>query len=359
MKIIELIPKLQTGGAEKFVVNLSNELSNMGNDCTLVTLFDLDENDLLAQHISDLVKKYSLGKQIGFDLKCMLRMYKYIKKENPDVVHAHVGAITYLILPAILYRRCRYYATIHADAKYESGSYIHQIIRRILFRIRMVHPITISKESEKSFQQFYKINGHIICNGTPTYVDNSKRDYTQYRKDVDFLFVHVARLQSVKNQLILVRAFDRLVKEGIKARLLLIGRKEEQLVYDAICPYFSDYIVYLGEQIDCRSFMNISDAFCLSSISEGMPITIIEAFSVGCPAIVTPVGGCLNMVKDGYNGILANTTTEEAYYLALKQYVELDENKRNDMSKKAFKSYKEFYSIEKTAQEYLILFKSK
>ena len=98
MKIIEIIPNLNSGGAEKFVVDLTNELHNQGHDIILLTLFDITANDILQTFLKENLKKCTLNKQAGFDIKCLFRLLKFILKEKPDVVHAHTGGIIYLIL---------------------------------------------------------------------------------------------------------------------------------------------------------------------------------------------------------------------------------------------------------------------
>lgn len=358
MKILEIIPNIQSGGAEKFVVDLTNEFSAQGHECTLVTLFELNSKDIFKNIVSKKVNIVSLGKRLGFDLKCLYELYRYIRFEKPDVVHAHVGGITYLILAVLFYRKCKYFATIHNDARVEAGSGLHKIIRKFFFKYELVIPITISEESEFSFQQYYGTFGVLIPNGCSPYKpDDMIRD--DYRKDVDFLFVHVASIQPSKNQVTLVKAFNKLLSNGIRARLLMIGRNANDEIFNNLKPYFSENIIYLGEKQNPRAYMDICDAFCLSSLWEGMPITIIEAFSVGCPPVVTPVGGCANMVEDGVNGLLAKDTTEEACYEVLNRFVKLNDFQKMELKKNCFKVFSSKYSIEKTASEYLNLFTRK
>lgn len=355
MKIIEIIPNIQSGGAEKFVVDLTNEFSVQGHDCTLVTLFELNSKDIFKNFVSKKVNIVSLGKRLGFDLKCLYELYRYIRSERPDVVHAHIGGITYLIIAVLFYRKCKYFATIHNDAKVEAGSGLHKVIRKFLFKNKLVVPITISDESEISFQQYYGTFGVLIPNGCSPYKpDGIIRD--DYRKGVDFLFVHVASIQPSKNQVALVKVFNKLLGNGIRARLLMIGRNANEEIFNNLKPYFSENIIYLGEQQNPRSYIDICDAFCLSSLWEGMPISIIEAFSVGCPPIVTPVGGCVNMIQDGENGLLAEDSTEEAYYDVLNRFIKLSDIQRMELSQKSIETYNTKYSIEKTASEYLNLF---
>lgn len=359
MKILEIITNLKGAGAQKFVVDLTNEFCAQSHKCTLLTLFKSDSDDILRTFIDNKVHTASLNKNLGFDVKCLLQLFIFIRNEKPDVVHAHIGSVPYLILSALFYRQCKYFATIHSDAEFDAGKGLHRIIRKFLFKYKLVTPITISEESERSFKEFYGMSGNLIPNGCSKYIESEQIDEKKYRKDTDYLFVHVGRLNSVKNQICLVKAFDRILKEGVKARLIIVGKTQEEAVFKLISPYFSDNIIYLGEHPNPRAFINISDAFCMTSLCEGMPISIIEAFSVGCPAIVTPVGGCANMVLDGINGILADDTSEDSFYHAIRRYIELDNNVKTQMAKNALDSYMNLYSINKTVSEYMKLFNNR
>lgn len=356
MRVLQIIPILGTGGAEKFTIDLSNELARLGHEVILVTLFDKSKISTLEVYVdTKKVKRESLHKKQGFDPKCFISILNLIRKEKPNVVHAHVGAIKYMALAATIYRDCKYVATIHSEAKREAGKGIEVLTRKYMFKLGLMSPVTISEESELSFEKFYGFRGTMIPNGCSSYVANTL-DLSIYRKGVDFLFVHAGRLQRVKNQITMVKAFKRLLDEGIRARLLIMGRMEDPEVYNSIKPYFSDNIQYIGEQKDCRAFMNIADAFCLSSSMEGMPITVIEALSVGCVPIVTPVGGCLNIVKDGNNGFVAKSIRIDDYYIVLGKFVHLTLVEREEVKRCAIDTYNKMYSIQMSARKYLNLY---
>ena len=356
MKIIEIVPRLQTGGAEKFVVDLTNKFAAQGHHCVLLTLFDLDEFDIVRNELSDQVELVSIGKHRGFDLRCYGRILQIIRRYRPDVVHAHVGAIKYLTLSTLLYRKCRYFATIHSEARREAGRGIELWSRKLMFNNRLMVPITISEESGKSFQQFYGWAAPMIMNGCSKYTPSQNMEqYLALRESVDLLFVHAARISDVKNQPMLLRVFQRLLSEGLKIRLLIMGRCDSDKIMADITAALCDGITYLGERADIRDIMAVADAFCLTSRQEGMPITIIEAFSVGCPPITTPVGGCVNMIQDGQNGLLSSDCSDEQYYKTIKQYIFSSDERRKLMKSKAFDSYRA-YSITTTARNYLALF---
>ena len=80
MRILQVLSTLVSGGAEHCAVELTNELIRQGNDCDLLTLFDVDhENDLVKQ-LNPRAHVYSLGKKLGLDLKCYIRLYRQIKQ---------------------------------------------------------------------------------------------------------------------------------------------------------------------------------------------------------------------------------------------------------------------------------------
>lgn len=358
MRILELIPNLTTGGGEKFVIDLSNAFAEAGHECTIATLYDPSEDDVLRQYVNKHVNTLSFKKRAGADFRCMLRVAKYIKQVKPDIVHAHLPAIMYILIAAIFCRKTKYFATIHSEAKREAGGGLSKLIRKFLFGTGLVRAITISEESEKSFEAFYRFPTTMIPNGSSPYTPNDKtiNQFIKYRDCVDYLFLHAGRIHKVKNQLMLIEAFEKVLNKGIHARLLIAGRVEDVNLFKQIQPHFSNNIVYIGECPDIRAIMSISDAFCLSSTMEGMPITIIEAFSVGCIPICTPVGGCINMIKDGLNGFLSQDTQVASFASKIKEFCNLNKEEHNKIKNQCLTEFTSKYSIYNTAESYINLF---
>ena len=71
LKILQLISSLHGGGAEKFCIDLSNELSKE-NEVVICSMFDIEENMFMAKKISKNIKVITLGKKVGFDIKIYL-----------------------------------------------------------------------------------------------------------------------------------------------------------------------------------------------------------------------------------------------------------------------------------------------
>src|SRR5690554_6919040 len=95
MKILQIIPNISAGGAERLVVDLCNELAKE-NEVFLLTLYDPREEDLFRDEINSNIKTVSIGKKLGFDSGIFKRLLNRIKMINPDVIHNHLRSINYL-----------------------------------------------------------------------------------------------------------------------------------------------------------------------------------------------------------------------------------------------------------------------
>ena len=166
MKILEVIPSLQSAGAERLVVELSNELDQRdGIQVTILQLYPFNNSDLLKPFVSDNIAIYSLNKPMGASLSCFYKLYKFIKEGRFDVVHTHTSATRYLLLTSLIFRSPVYCSTIHSDAKREAGGFPYSVIKKILYKFKLCIPVTISEESNKSYINYYHQNAPIIYNG--------------------------------------------------------------------------------------------------------------------------------------------------------------------------------------------------
>ena len=356
MKILQVIPTLGNGGAEHLVFELSNELCQQGHQVEILTLYDVPKDNALRKSLDNRITVYSLNKKLGFDLRIFFSLRRFVKKHHYDVVHGHVSAIKYLALAAFLSSKVRFVATIHSEACREAGKNIDKWTRRMMFGMNKCIPVTISEESELSFESFYGRKGTLICNGVSDYT--KQKEVKLRDNENQIVFLHPARCQPVKNQALLLAAFNRLIEEGYDAKLVWVGSNKSYMdLFNSLAPLMNIKVSYLGVVDNVRDYMASSDAVCLSSKMEGMPMTIIEAFSVGRPVLCTPVGGCLNMIKQGKNGMMSEDLCIDSYYKVLVKYVKFTQEERLRMCANAYASF-EFYSIESCATQYLKVYQS-
>lgn len=350
MKILQVIPNLQSGGAESFTVELTLELCRKGHDCEILTLFD-DSNSKLRSKLGNYAKVSSLHKKLGFDFKSLIKLYQYVKTGNYEVVHAHVNAIPYILISCLLLRKVRFVATIHSDAKFEAGGAFSKWVRFLLFKTNLCTPVTISEESLLSFKKFYGINAPMIYNGLSDYSPELKESLRDNKDQT--LFVHPASCQEVKNQRLLFKAFARLTKDYPNVKMIWVGSNSSNgSLFDELQNEMVEQIQYLGVVPNVRDYLVQADAMCLSSRLEGMPMTVIEAFSVGCPSICTPVGGMVNMIRHNVNGLLSVDLSVDGYYEVLLNFMKQTKVERDNMRMAALLSFSR-YGIDACASEYL------
>lgn len=361
MKILHIHPSMAGGGIEAMICGLVNEMAKF-HDVTLCTIFEPKKEDVFEKKLSSSVHRISLGKKIpGFSVKEVFDIYRCIRDGHYDVVHIHGFFYYYALAVFMLHKRVKFVYTIHSDAAKENSVWDRRLIalKKFSFKHGLIHPVTISKESKRSFTAFYGQDSTLIYNGIPEYVTNAKTDkLREFRlTNKTKLFLHPGRISTPKNQVVLVKAFDRLVKDGLDVVLLIAGSKQDLQIWERIEPYLSKHIVYLGERNDVRDLLSEADAFCLASIWEGMPVTLLEAISVGCIPICSPVGGIPEVVKNGYNGFLSENSNENAYYKTLKEFMNCPDVEVKQIKQNCLETFKKF-RIAEVAKKYIEVYNS-
>lgn len=360
MKILEIIPQLSQGGAERFVIDLCNELSKE-HEVVLIVLHNTDNRSFFLKELSKNVRLININKQMGMDWNLFFKIAKLIKKEKPNVVHTHLRAILYTILSFTFFSKIKFIHTIHSDAEKEAGGYISKWCRKYAFGLKRVHPVTISEESQRSFEKFYHLPSTLIYNGRPSYDINTNisavlQELNKVKTNKDArIIVNIARIQPPKNQLSLAKAIINLNKQNYAIELAIIGEKANKQITNDIVALNSPYVHLLDIRTNPRDYMRAADAFCLSSIYEGMPITLIECFSVGAVPLCTPVGGIVNMIKDGENGLLAKSSSQEDIEKMLKKFLQLPNSEIERIKTSSLNTFKRF-DMNQCAKNYISLF---
>lgn len=148
---------------------------------------------------------------------------------------------------------------------------------------------------------------------------------SKLRKEGVFTFIFIGRLVGDKGINELIKAFKRLNDEFPATRLILVGRKEQDL--DPLKPETlveidrNQSIEAVGSQKDVRPWLLASDALVFPSYREGFPNVVIEAGAMGLPSIVTDINGSREIIIEGKNGVIIPSKNSDAIYRAMKQFV--------------------------------------
>lgn len=365
MIIIHFISSLGYGGAEKFCLDLAEATSHAmkSGQVYVVSLYGYNERIMLPiGKIDNNVKLIFLNKKRGFDAKILWKIHRLIKQLRPDIINTHLNTLFYVGIIRFFHRRARCFHTVHNLAQNEIGT-IFRIFYRYLFNKKLVTPISISKEVMESVKKTYGKRFDLsIVNGTKPSLTTERLPEVKHELDIlrqdknSKIFLNIARVNPQKNQISLVRVFKRFPN----CKLLIIGsydsNNENKILYEDLINRKSENIFFLGIKENIGDYLAVADFFILSSVYEGLPITLLEAFSAGVPCICTAVGGIKDVISDGINGILAKTPTDQDLYIAVQRALRLTLDEIESIKTSCKQDYKEKYSIRRTATDYLRLY---
>ncbi len=160
----------------------------------------------------------------------------------------------------------------------------------------------------------------VVYNGVePLAFDGGGDDRAEARRELgiaseEFLIVQVARLDYLKDHGTAVRTMERMARVRPEARLVLVGEGPERakIEEEIRSRGVGRQVLMLGLRQDVARLLSAADAFLLTSISEGIPVTVIEAMAARLPVVATNVGGLQEIVEHGRTGLLAAAGDDEA-----------------------------------------------
>jgi len=158
----------------------------------------------------------------------------------------------------------------------------------------------------------------------------------------------------------LIQAIEELVKRGdTRVRLLLVGQGplEADLRQSAVEYGLCDRVQILGYSNEVSDLLSAIDIFVLPSLSEGLPLALLEAAAAGRPLIATEVGGVPEIVDDGVNGLLVPPRDPKSLANAV-QSLSHDPERRIKMGEAARKKVEANWSMTSVADAYLTLLRS-
>ncbi|HXE12078.1 MAG TPA: glycosyltransferase [Bryobacteraceae bacterium] len=327
-EVLQVVPTLETGGAEKMAVHLAGELMRMRAGAGVISFFEPRGSQLQRMLQADGVPIWPLGKQLGLDPAMIGKLRSLIRKLQPMVLHTHLASLRYVV-PAVagLPNPPRIVHTVHRVAERDTEAWFRWPQRLCMGRCGEV--VAVSEEVARSCARIYRrVKVSVIPNGIPlTNSDSALAARTEIRRtlgiaDDCFVFCSVARLRAVKNHTALIRAFAGIAKQT-GAHLLIAGGGElrNELERLAQTLEIAMHVHFLGERDDVAQILAASDAFVLSSLSEGIPLSVLEAMAARLPVLVTSVGGLPEVVRDGVEGLLVPPGDVEALATAMRQLI--------------------------------------
>lgn len=354
MKVVQIIPCFGLAGAEVMCENLSYELEKLGHKVLVISLYNYHSPITERLEKANIQVKY-LNKKLGIDFSMIIKLYKILKKEKPHVVHTHLAILKYVI-PAASFagiKTCIH--TVHNEAVKESLS-VDRKINKIFFKYFHVTPVALSPRIKETILEEYHLdskNVPIIFNGIDMEKCNPKTDYSIKGK---FIILNIARLSEQKNHLGLLSAFKIFHSQYSESVLRIIGDGEQRTQIEEFIKVnkLEDCVELLGLKSEVYEYLHDADIFALTSLYEGMPMTILEAMGTGLPIVATPVGGIPDVLKHGENAWLVSVDADEIADIFLKTVKDIE--LRKNVGKNALEASKKM-SAKYMAEKYIQIYK--
>ncbi|MBL8524501.1 MAG: glycosyltransferase [Betaproteobacteria bacterium] len=271
---------------------------------------------------------HRLDKREGVDAGLFLRLRKLIVDRKIDVVHSHnYSAWIYACVSArsvggIVHVHTEHSAVENVGRRYMAQRWLSRLTSRVVAVSQHVHDVMINDIGVDKRRIRLVLNGVNTARFAPNVeVRLAARMEIGLSEDEVAIGI-VARLVPIKNHALLIRAAAPLIVAGASsARLVIVGDGPERPALEALCTELgvAEKVLFLGERRDTERLLNAMDIYVLSSISEGMNLTLLEAMSASLPVVATDVGGNGEIVEDGVTGHLVALDDTNAMTIRLDQ----------------------------------------
>jgi glycosyltransferase involved in cell wall biosynthesis len=312
--VCHVIHALGVGGAEVLVDQMVRRLSRDFR-CVVAVLDEIGE--IGERLIEDGFTVEHLHRQPGIDRNCARRLHEFANREGAQILHAHQYTPFFqaMLSRGVLGRRPVVF-TEHGRHFPDTPSRKRSIVNRLLLRScdrlvgcgEAVRQALIQNEGlpESRIEVIY--NGvDLRALGKPSAGARDRLRAEFGYAPTDFVAVLVARLHELKDHQTALRAIDQARHAIPGLRLLLAGDGDQRAAIEATISerQLSQTVTLAGTRKDVADLLAASDVFLMSSISEGIPLTVIESMAARRPVVSTAVGGLPELIEHGVTGFLA------------------------------------------------------
>lgn len=350
--ICHVIHALGVGGAEVLVDVMVRRMSDKYR-CVVAVLDEIGEIGERLQADGFVVEH--LHREPGIDRGCAKRLDGFAKREGVRVLHAHQYTPFFQAMlsrgflgsrPVLFTEHGRHFP----DVPSRKRSIVNRLMLRRNDRLvgvgSAVRQALIDNEGLPSNRVEVVYNG-VDLKELATAAPDARsriRDEFGFSED-DFVAVQVARLHELKDHQTALRAIEQAVRTQPNVRLLIVGEGDQRAAIEASIRErkLEQQVVLSGNRADIADLLAAADAFLMSSISEGIPLTIIEAMAAGLPVVSTAVGGIPEMIQDGQNGFLTDSGDHVGLADAL-VLLQLDVTVRNAVASKGREQATQLFS---------------
>lgn len=359
--VLHLIETAGPGGAERVLIGMTKGLAEKGIASSAILLRDgwlREELERAGTEVTIIPLKR------GFDGKWLSQAKALVDKKGIDAVHSHEFAMN--VHGAVLARRCALpgVATVHGR-----NYYADKWRRRLAYRwvASLSQMVAVSNDIRRYLTTSVGISERrvaVIPNGIDPgrfQFDESLRQAVRKAlgfRDDEWVIGAIGNLYRVKGHAVLLKAVRELVPR-FPLQVFIAGRGEEEsaLRGQAEALGIADRVRFLGFRDDVQRLLCAMDLFVLPSLSEGHPLSLLEAMACRRPVVASSVGGIPEVIAQGRNGLLFESGNPTDLVTSIASLLE-DSKLRRRVSAAGYEHVLKHYSLSSMVEGYLELFRS-
>jgi glycosyltransferase involved in cell wall biosynthesis len=291
MKIVQLLPSLDLGGMERLAVDLALQQKSEGHEASIYCTSHAGEFAPEAEAAG--VPVHSFGKRNGFSLRLIRELAARLRFDCPDVLHAHNALVLHYGIAAARLARVPVVVNTRHGGNLNWDPHCERIWRQ---SVRWTDAVVFISEAVREFyvnkDRLSLGNTSVIYNGISVEKFSEQPAHPAARLP-RFCVGTVGRLAPAKDHVTLIRSFALVAAAMPDAELHILGDGpcRPSISQTAESLGIANRVFLHGASHDAPGFLSTLDLFVLSSIDEGLPISLMEAMAVGLPVVSTKLPG--------------------------------------------------------------------
>ncbi len=298
MKIVQLLPSLDLGGMERLTVDLARQQKAEGHE---PSIYCTSHPGLFAPEAEAAgVPVHSFGKTAGFSLRVIRDLASRLRVDRPHVLHAHNALVLHYGIAAARLARVPVVVNTRHGGNMNWDPHCERIWRRC---VRWTDAVVFISEGVREFyvsrDRLSGCNTSVIYNGInlERFTAHPAHPATSLSR---FRVGCVGRLVPAKDHMTLIRSFALVssVKPEAELHILGDGPCRAAISQTAESLGIANRVFLHGVSHDVAGFLSTLDLFVLSSIDEGLPISLMEAMAAGLPVVSTRLPGLTELAPE-------------------------------------------------------------
>ena len=381
MKIIHIIGSLNKAGIQKFILELSRTPILSKYDYQVLCTFlsqdnykDEYKNNNFTIHYLPYTYlpihwfPHRLDKLFRnfFARLYFFRLWLLLIKSDVNIVHSHIHChIVSQILATVLSGK-RMIWTIHGEYPL---SKITIWLVQILDTILSSNKFQIIADSKPAFLSTlpYLINNIYAIDVIPTGINLNlfTREYDKYLIRRKYNIKKGEILFGSTGRIVWQKGFDQLISLLVKytfsekqIRILIAGDGSLRNKYmeQVRTQNLEEKVTFIGNLNNIPEFLASLDFYIQPSVTEGFPLSVLEAMASGLPVICSDAGGMKDMIQNGENGILYKSNDLNSLYKGISYLLSMSKDELFELGQNAKKTVQDNFSIQNSALKYESLY---